>query len=56
MGIFADQFEEMYKMDYQFGWMDKAGLRGVVGQGFLSPEGYERITGDKYDSENSEQA
>ncbi|WP_297818527.1 XkdX family protein [uncultured Lactobacillus sp.] len=56
MGIFAEQFEQMYKMDYQFGWMDKNGLRGIVAQGFLSTEGYERITGDKYDSEISEQA
>lgn len=53
MGIFAEQFENLYRMDYQFGWLNKEGLKGVVKQGFLSPDGYKRITGDDYVQEAS---
>ncbi|WP_276804862.1 XkdX family protein [Lactobacillus hominis] len=48
MGIFAQQFEDMYRMDYQFGWLDKNGLKDVVSKGYLSADGYKRITGDEY--------
>lgn len=48
MGQFTEMFENMYRMDYEFGWLDKDGLKGVVEKGYLTPEGYQRITGDAY--------
>ena len=41
-------FLEMYKMDYQFGIYDKDGMKGLVVQGFLSPENYQKIVGEAY--------
>lgn len=41
-------FLEMYTMDYQFGIYDKNGMKGLVVQGFLSPENYQKIVGDAY--------
>ena len=41
-------FLEMYRMDYQFGIYDKDGMRGLVVQGFLSPENYQKIVGEAY--------
>lgn len=38
----------MYKMDYDFGWYDKSQMRGLVVQGFLSPENYQKIVGEAY--------
>lgn len=45
--VWAD-FENMYKMDYEFGWLDKAGLKSNVVAGYLSADGYKRITGEDY--------
>ena len=42
-------FLEMYKMDYQFGIYDKDGMKGLVVQGFLSPENYQKIVGEAYE-------
>lgn len=41
-------FLEMYKMDYQFGIYDKDGMKGLVVQGFLSAENYQKIVGEAY--------
>ena len=41
-------FFNMYKMDYDFGWYDKSQMRGLVVQGFLSPENYATIVGEAY--------
>ena len=42
-------FLEMYSMDYQFGIYDKDGMKGLVVQGFLSPENYQKIVGEAYE-------
>ena len=42
-------FFNMYKMDYDFGWYDKSQMRGLVVQGFLSPENYQKIVGEAYE-------
>lgn len=41
-------FLEIYRMDYQFGIYDKNGMKGLVVQGFLSPENYATIVGEAY--------
>lgn len=41
-------FLEMYKMDWEFGIYDKNGMKGLVVQGFLSPENYQKIVGEAY--------
>ena len=41
-------FFNMYKMDYDFGWYNKSQMRGLVVQGFLSPENYQKIVGEAY--------
>ena len=41
-------FFNMYKMDYDFGWYVKSQMRGLVVQGFLSPENYQKIVGEDY--------
>ena len=41
-------FLEMYRMDYQFGIYDKDGRKGLVAQGFLSAENYQKIVGEAY--------
>ena len=41
-------FLEIYTMDYQFGIYDKNGMKGLVVQGFLSPENYAKIVGEAY--------
>lgn len=41
-------FLEMYKMDWEFGIYDKDGMKGLVVQGFLSPENYAKIVGEAY--------
>lgn len=41
-------FFNMYKMDYDFGWYDKSQMKGLVVQGFLSPENYQKIVGEAY--------
>lgn len=41
-------FFNIYKMDYDFGWYDKSQMRGLVVQGFLSPENYQKIVGEAY--------
>ena len=41
-------FLEMYRMDYEFGIYDKNGMKGLVVQGFLSPENYQKIVGEAY--------
>lgn len=42
-------FLEMYKMDYQFGIYDKDSMKGLVVQGFLSAENYQKIVGEAYE-------
>lgn len=42
-------FLEMYRMDYQFGIYDKDGMKGLVVQGFLSAENYQKIVGEAYE-------
>ena len=42
-------FFNMYKMDYDFGWYDKDQMKGLVVQGFLSPENYQKIVGEAYE-------
>lgn len=41
-------FFNIYQMDYQFGWYTKDQMRGLVVQGFLSPENYQKIVGEAY--------
>ena len=41
-------FLEMYRMDWEFGIYDKDGMKGLVVQGFLSPENYQKIVGEAY--------
>lgn len=41
-------FLEIYRMDYEFGIYDKNGMKGLVVQGFLSPENYAKIVGEAY--------
>ena len=41
-------FLEMYRMDWEFGIYDKDDMRGLVVQGFLSPENYQKIVGEAY--------
>ena len=41
-------FFNMYKMDYDFGWYGKDQMKGLVVQGFLSPENYQKIVGEAY--------
>ena len=41
-------FLEMYRMDWEFGIYDKNGMKGLVVQGFLSPENYQKIVGEAY--------
>ena len=47
-------FFNMYKMDYDFGWYDKSQMRGLVVQGFLSPENYQKIVGEAYVASQSQ--
>ena len=47
-------FLEMYRMDYQFGIYDKDGMKGLVVQGFLSPENYQKIVGEAYVASQSQ--
>ena len=42
-------FFNMYKMDYDFGWYDKSQMRGLVVQGFLSADNYQKIVGEAYE-------
>lgn len=42
--------EDMFRVDYENHWVTKADLRANVGQGVLSADGYQRITGEAYDS------
>ena len=42
-------FLEMYRMDWEFGIYDKDDMRGLVVQGFLSPENYQKIVGEAYE-------
>lgn len=42
-------FFNMYKMDYDFGWYGKDQMRGLVVQGFLSAENYQKIVGEPYE-------
>lgn len=42
-------FLEMYRMDWEFGIYDKNGMKGLVAQGFLSPENYQKIVGEAYE-------
>lgn len=48
-------FLEIYRMDYQFGIYDKNGMQGLVVQGFLSPENYQKIVGEAYVAETTNQ-
>ena len=41
-------FLEIYRMDYEFGIYDKNDMKGLVAQGFLSPENYQKIVGEAY--------
>lgn len=41
-------FLKMYTLDYEFGIYDKDGMKGLVVQGFLSPENYQKIVGEAY--------
>lgn len=47
-------FFNMYKMDYDFGWYSKDQMRGLVVQGFLSPENYQKIVGEAYVASQSQ--
>lgn len=47
-------FLEIYRMDYQFGIYDKNGMKGLVVQGFLSPENYAKIVGEAYVASQSQ--
>ena len=47
-------FFNMYKMDYDFGWYDKDQMRGLVVQGFLSPENYQKIVGEAYEATDNQ--
>ena len=49
-------FFNMYKMDYDFGWYSKDQMRGLVVQGFLSPENYQKIVGEAYVASQSQPA
>lgn len=45
-------FFNMYKMDYDFGWYSKDQMKGLVVQGFLSAENFEKIVGEPYATTN----
>ena len=47
-------FFNMYKMDYDLGWYSKDQMRGLVVQGFLSPENYQKIVGEAYVASQSQ--
>ena len=47
-------FLEIYRMDYEFGIYDKNGMKGLVAQGFLSPENYQKIVGEAYVASQSQ--
>ena len=47
-------FFNMYKMDYDFGWYDKSQMKGLVIQGFLSPDNYAKIVGEAYVASQSQ--
>lgn len=49
-------FFNIYKMNYDFGWYDKSQMRGLVVQGFLSPEDYQKIVGEAYATPQSQPA
>lgn len=49
-------FLEIYRMDYEFGIYDKNGMKGLVAQGFLSPENYQKIVGEAYAASQSQPA
>lgn len=41
-------YENIYKMEYQAGMIDKPTVHSYVALGILSADGYRRITGDDY--------
>lgn len=43
-------FFNMYKMDWDFHFVDKAYMRNLVVQGFLSAENYAKIVGENYEA------
>ena len=47
-------FLEIYRMDYEFGIYDKNDMKGLVAQGFLSPENYAKIVGEAYVASQSQ--
>lgn len=46
-GLF-DSIENMFKLDYQYGWVTKEALAGYVKANTLTADGYKRITGEDY--------
>lgn len=41
-------FFNIYKMDWDFGFVDKDYMKNLVVQGFLSAENYKKIVGEDY--------
>ena len=48
-------FLAMYQMDYEFGIYDKNGMKNLVKQGFLSAENYQKIVGEAYVAQTTNQ-
>lgn len=43
-----DWLAPMYKMEYDFGWIDKETVKSYVQLGYITSKGYKLITGEDY--------
>lgn len=48
-------FFEMYKMDWEFHFVDKNYMKGLVVDGSLSVNGYKQIVGEDYVAQQTSQ-
>lgn len=48
MLMFTFDFTNMYREEYQWGWIDKYKLQNYVQLGTLKPENYKKIVGEDY--------
>lgn len=55
---FAEQMEQsffnIYKMDYDFGFVNKDYMKNLVVQGFLSAPNYKKIVGEDYVADSAQ--
>lgn len=45
-----DWLAPTYKMEYDWGWIDKATVQSYVKLGYITGKGYKIITGEDYES------